>query len=103
MDMRIATVVIKFKPSQRATVINALKARRVTHPQDRNRIDTLLAKFDIGYESARSLHIAITFEDWPLLSRALRPGGSNPAPGTPEAQQYALYLWMLQRHRFRLP
>lgn len=36
--------------------------------------------------------------EWKLITRALRPQGSNPTPGTPSARAYACYLW-ISRHK----
>ena len=35
--------------------------------------------------------------DWPVISKALRPGNSRPEQGSEEAQMYSLYQWFLSK------
>ncbi len=44
--------------------------------------------------------VTITAREWPIISRALRPEGSNPTPGSDAAKWYALYAWMILPQNF---
>lgn len=44
--------------------------------------------------------VTISTREWPIISRALRPEGSKPTPGSDAARWLGLYQWMIMPQNY---
>ena len=87
---------VRLSPKQFAKLCAALKAHgikaRGARDHDTLRVLTLFIK---TLPTCAPYEVTISTREWPTISKALRPQGSNPEPGSEAAKWYALYAWMI--------
>lgn len=92
--MRSATS--RLSPRQFRTLCEALCAHGIALRQARNHEDVrVLALFLRSLPTCAPYSVTVTEREWPIISKALRPAGMKPTPGSAAARYLALYQWMI--------
>lgn len=95
------TATSRLSPRQFRTMCEALRAHGVSlrHARDHDslRVLTLFVK---TLPTCAPYSVTITAREWPIISRALRPQGMKPTPGSDAARYLALYQWMILPQNF---
>src|SRR5688572_12182941 len=68
-----------------------------TNPGARSKVRLVVAALPVS----RPLELRLYANEWEIVSKALRPHGSNPTPGTKYAQWFALYTLLRKTFVFR--
>lgn len=92
---------VRFRPKQFYRLCEALR-HHGTHlraAQDREAL-RVLTMFVRTLPICAPYDVTISTREWPIVSRALRPEGMKPTPGSDAARWLALYQWMILPQNF---
>jgi hypothetical protein len=91
----------KFTPKQFRLLCEALRHHGTKLRADRNHEALrVLTMFVRTLPTCAPYDVTISTREWPIVSRALRPEGMKPTPGSDAARWLALYQWMILPQNF---